>query len=135
MKPLILFFSILLFSCDSKSNDTAVAEQTQNDILTGVWSLKNYSPGFGPLETFNPNDIIWQFNTNNSVTVSINTTLQSNSGVPITTNSNVSYSLVNNNNLIIQGQVYKITIQNNKLILDTNPSADGKRIEFDKIDI
>lgn len=135
MKTLFLLFSILLFGCDSKSNETAVAPQPQTDILTGVWSLKNYSPGFGPQETFNPNDIIWQFNSNNTVTVTINTTLQSNSGVPITTNSNVTYNLVNNTKVTIQTIEYNVTIQNNKLILDTDASADGKRIEFDKIQI
>ena len=67
MKTLFLFFSILLFGCDSKSNETVIPTQPQTDILTGVWSLKTYSPGFGPQESFNPNDIIWQFNSNNSV--------------------------------------------------------------------
>jgi hypothetical protein len=133
MKVICLFLAFFLFGCEKSSNDVQANQQA--DILTGVWCLKNYSPGFGPQEVFNPNDIIWQFNSNNTLTVTINATLQSNSGVPITSNSNVTYSLVNSTSVTIQNVLYNLSIQNNKLILDTNPSADGKRIEFDKIEI
>lgn len=129
MKTLFLTLSILLFGCSSNSEEIATV---QPDLLTGVYSLRNYSPGFGPQETFNPNDIIWQFNTNNTLTATFNITLQSNSGLPITTNSNVVYNLIGEN-VTIGNIVYKVTILENKLTLDANSSADGQRIIFDKI--
>ena len=132
MKKFILLLSIVLFGCESKSTEVAAPPKAQNDVLTGLYSMTKYGSGFASLETFNPNDLIWQFNAGGSLTVTINTPLASDSRVPIKVDSTVNYSLVNNN-VIIQGTTYSISIQNNKLVLDSNSAADGPRIEFDKI--
>ena len=130
---LILLVSFLsLYNCDRK-NDPAVLPQ--QDVLTGVYSLREFSPGFGPFETYNPNDVIWQFMPDKSLVVKINTTLLANSQLPFVASTTATYTLVNDEKVTINEITYQISFTENKLILNADASADGKLITFDKIEI
>ena len=85
-------------------------------------------------ENYNTNDVIYKFNSNNNVVVTINTTLPANTRLPIQTNSSLYYSLQDNLTLSILNNTYKAITQNgNKLTLDQNSAADGPSLIFDKI--
>ena len=136
MKTIYIFFCLVtltFFGCDrANSNDI----ENNPDILTGTYSLREFSPGFGPLESYNPNDIIWQFMPQNTLKVTINTTtIPSNSQLPYTTTTSVTYQLTESTKVVIKDVAYQISTANNKLILDADSSSDGKRITFDKIEI
>ena len=131
MKTICFLLAVILISCNNKSGNALPKSQT--NVLTGNWTLRKCSPGFAPQETFNQNDIIWQFYQNNTVAVTINIALPITSGVPIKTNTMVFYNLVNNETVTIENVVYNISFQYNKLILDNNSASDGTRLEFDKI--
>ena len=136
MKTIYLALLVLIFACDSKSKpDCGIpAPKTTTDILTGSWSLRTYTQGLAQPENFNTNDVVYKFNPENNVVVTINTALPANTRLPIQTNSNLSYSLLNNIDLTILNNAYKVVIQNgNKLILDQNSASDGPRLIFDKI--
>lgn len=132
MKTFFLILSLaflgLFVSCDTRT------ETSQQDVLTGVWDLKTFTPGFGPQELYNPNSIVWQFRTDNKLVVAVNTTLPSNSQVPIKTSSTNVYNLIDNSTVVIEQRTYKITISNNQLTLDENSASDGQRIIFNKIE-
>lgn len=81
------------------------------------------------------NDIIWQFFPDKTLVVTINTTLPSHSQLPIKTNVTVTYNLSNTTTVKINDINYQISNSNNILILDSDSSADGKRIKFVKIEI
>lgn len=136
MKTLQLIFFSILFMFATSCNRSSEINTQEPDVLTGVYSLREFSPGFGPLESYNPNDIIWQFMPKNSLKVTINTTnIPSNSQLPYTSTVSVTYQLNESNKVIINNVVYQISITDNKLILDADSSSDGKRITFDKIEI
>lgn len=130
---LILFSVILIVSCNRDNNE----ESVQNpDVLTGTYTLRHFSPGFGPQETYNPNDIIWQFLPGKSLKVIVNTTtIPTNSQMPYTTSTTATYTLTGNNKVTIKEVVYDISFIDGKLILNADASADGKLISLTKIEI
>ncbi|MGC4129180.1 MAG: hypothetical protein QM564_06350 [Bergeyella sp.] len=131
LKLIFLFITFLFVSSCDRSETNA----QEPDVLTGVYSLREFSPGFGPLESYNPNDIIWQFMSKNTLKVTINTTIPSNSQLPYTTSTSVTYQLINDSKVTVNEITYQISISENKLILDSDSSSDGKKITFDKIEI
>ena len=56
-----------MVSCKKEKATTPI-----NDELFGRWSLVEVSKGFGGSETFALNDIIWEFNSNNTINVNLN---------------------------------------------------------------
>lgn len=100
-------------------------------ILYGIFRLV-----FGPQETYNPNDIIWQFLPGKSLKVIVNTTtIPTNSQMPYTTSTTATYTLTENNKVTIKEVVYDISFIDGKLILNADASADGKLISLTKIEI
>lgn len=127
----LVFALSLITGCARSSDDEAATP----DVLTGIYSLRSFSPGFGPFESYSPNDIIWQFMPDQSLKVTINTTIPANSQLPFTSNTTVTYHLINDESVKIGDITYEISLTENKLILDSDSSSDGKRITFDIIQI
>ena len=66
----ILVFTTIFISCCDKEEPTTITDE-----LYGEWSLiYSYSGGFGWPETFELNDIIWKFNSDNTISVTLNVT-------------------------------------------------------------
>lgn len=125
MKNLILILSIMFsfISCSNNSN-----ENNENSII-GTWSLIRFEPGFSPIENFNERQIIWAFQKNGIVNITINTSISS---TPIKSSGSYNYSLTGSK-IIIDNTQYDYYFKNGFLIISDNPSADGFRAEFSSV--
>lgn len=131
MKSIYLFFLITLIGCNKEEN--VVKPAIQPDVLTGEWYLKSYTNGFSsPPENYGTNEIIWKFSNNNTLNVTINTSLPVNSKIPVLTTSQYNYNLISGN-LTFSTKTFPILINLNNLIFDKGSSSDGERIVFVKM--
>ena len=128
---IIMLMASFVISCTRASEETKAPDP---DLLTGVYSLREFSPGFGPTESFNPNDVIWTFTIEKTLKVQINNPVPSNSQIPYTTNTTTTYDL-SGNTVKIKEVVYQIKKEGLKVTLDAGLVSDVKRIIFDKIEI
>lgn len=123
MKTIILIFCMLtsLSSCNNDSN-------AQDVSITGNWNFIKFENGFSPVENFKEGDIIMVFQEDGIVL--INSSVDS---TPIKPNGSYNYS-VNGNKLTIDNEEYDYTIEKNQLIIFDDPSADGFKATFLKVD-
>lgn len=128
---MIMLMASYAISCTRASEEIKAPEP---DLLTGVYSLREFSPGFGPIESYNPNDVIWTFTMEKSLKVQINNAVPTNSQMPYTANTTATYDL-SGNTVKIKEVVYEIKKDGLKITLDAGLVSDGKRIIFDKIEI
>jgi hypothetical protein len=131
MKTLILTFIsfLMLLSC-SNSND---ANMQQNNEIVGTWKLVKFEAGFGP--TFNyDGEITWKFNTNNTIEVTIANETELYPSLPLSNTGNYTYNIPNTNVLNLnQTENWNYNISSSQLIIHQNPSADGRRLTFNKV--
>ena len=120
---LILLSLITAISC------TADSENIQETSINGKWSLTIYEPGLSPTENYNMQQIMWNFQSGNSLTVEVETTVSS---PPILESGNHDYSLINDK-LIINNLEYDFSISINQLIISDDPASDGFRATFEKM--
>lgn len=125
---LILSVLFLFTGCHEEE-----AKQQENSIY-GTWSLIKYEPGFSPTENFSENQIIWTFNSNNSLNVLISIGTEVSDKLPLNSNGEYIYAANNNELIINNNQGFKYEITNNELIMSTfvGLEADGMRITFKK---
>jgi hypothetical protein len=105
--------------------------QIPADLITGVWSLTHYSPGFAQQEYYQSGDILWEFNSRNKLIVKINVDL-SESKMPIVTDGQYSFAL-NNEEIELKDVEYDYTIVDNILTISDHPEVDGPQIKFIRI--
>ncbi|MFY7988830.1 MAG: hypothetical protein ACOVNP_08125 [Flavobacterium sp.] len=131
MKTFILTF-ISFFTLLSCSNNDDENTQQNNEIV-GTWKLVKFEAGFGP--TFNyDGEITWKFNTNNTIDVTIANGTQVYSSLPLSNTGNYTYNIPNSNVLnLSQTENWSYEISNSQLIINQNPSADGRRLTFNKV--
>jgi hypothetical protein len=130
MKTILLILSLFLItSCDSKENQTTSEEV--NDLV-GSWWLKSSAVGFRPPEYYDTGDIIWMFNSNNTVDITINVT--PNNILPINENGNYPYNIISDNKISINNLVGDYQIDTQILKLSYNATSDGPTYTFQKIE-
>ena len=122
----IFVFATIFISCDKE-------ETTTTDILYGKWSLIENSKGFGGSEIFETNNIIWEFNSDNTVSVTINVTPDLE--LPLGTTGVYEYNLDGNQITLPDGITFEIIIlsDGNILRLSDNGASDGDIISFEKL--
>ncbi len=123
----IFVIATIFISCDKKE------ETITTDVLYGKWSLMENSKGFGGSETFEINDIIWEFNSDNTVSVTINVTPDLE--LPLGITGVYEYSLDGNYITLPDGVIFEVTILSdiNTLRLSNNGASDGDIISFEKL--
>ena len=82
-------------------------------------------------EVFDPGDIIWTFNSDNTLDVSINTTLIENSQLPIQESTSVPYSTTSDT-VLLESIEYDYFFEEGQLYLTDDPEVDGPIIIFNK---
>lgn len=122
MKTLILVLVLSLFSCCD--NNT-----TEEISIYYKWSLVKFEPGLSPIKNFNNEMIIWEFHQNGILEISIDNSVDSE---PIKPAGEFQFSL-NGNRILIDNLEYDFLISNELLIISDNPSSDGFKATFYKI--
>ena len=122
----IFVLATIFISCDKE-------ETTTTDILYGKWSLIENSKGFGGSEIFETNNIIWEFNSDNTVSVTINVTPDLE--LPLGTTGVYEYNLDGNQITLPDGITFEVIIlsDGNILRLSDNGASDGDIISFKKL--
>ena len=124
MKNIQLLFLCVIFynSCDNKEIATP--------LLTGKWHLIYAQYGLAGYENFSRGDISWTFQSNNSVDVSINISLSTQTNLPVEQNG--TFNTSSNDSLItINNNVYDYYYDNNNLILSDKPELEGPLFRFE----
>jgi hypothetical protein len=124
MKNIFLILCILLSFINCSNNNIG---NNENSII-GTWSLLKFEPGFSPTENFNNGDIIWIFQQNGTVNITIDISISSS---PIKQSGSYNYSLTERR-ILIGDTEYDYEFNKSILVISDNPSADGFRAEFSK---
>ncbi len=125
-KVLLSIMLIILMSCNKDNTN-----EQNTDNLIGTWNLVSFEPGFAQTENYNNGDVNWNFTSNNTVEVVINTSVSN--ILPLNTPGIYSYNLISNDSVIIDNHSYKYELSNQSLRILNNPSADGCILIFEKI--
>ncbi len=128
-----LFLNILMFATIFVSCKKTKTTTTPNDELSGRWSLVEISKGFGGSETFRVNDIIWEFNSNNTINVTLN--VNPNLEIPLDAPGIYNYT-VNGNQITLPNGItfeFKLLSNGTMLRLSDNGAADGDIVTLQKI--
>jgi len=122
-----LFFLALtlLFSCTEK------AENIDNNPFLGKWHLMKVTGGFSPIETFQAEEIIWWFKSNDSLEIKVNFKVANNSLLSIKNDTTLLYSY-NTTNLLVGRLEYEYRFEETILKLFDNLASDGKMFELEK---
>ena len=124
----ILVFTTIFISCDKEEPTTIT------DELYGEWSLiYSLSGGFGWPETFELNDIIWKFNSDNTISVTLNVTPVSE--IPLGITGVYEYALDGNHIILPDGKTFEFILLSDgtTLKLSQHEAADGPVITFEKL--
>ena len=123
----ILLFTTIFVSC--KKNETTT---TPKDELRGRWSLVEISKGFGGSESFGVNDIIWEFNSNNTINVTLN--VNPNLEIPLDATGVYNYTINGNQITLPNSNTFEFKLLSNEtmLRLSDNGASDGDIITFQK---
>ena len=127
-----LFLNILLFTTLFVSCKKAKTTTPPNDELNGRWSLVEFSKGFGGSESFRVNDIVWEFNSNNTIDVTLN--VNPNLEIPLGATGVYNYTINGNQITLPNGNTFEYIILSNgtMLRLSDNGAADGDIVTFQK---
>jgi len=130
MKVSKLFFALALlisvFSSCTKEDPINEPEPITNSSIEGEWSFTRLECFCPTLETFDQENIIWNFKSDGTLEITYNVTLSSDSNVPFQDNNIQSYT-VNNNLITISNLEYDLELNSNELILSDDPHLDGPR--------
>ena len=101
--------------------------------IVGSWSLSEANLGWGGYETYESNQIVWKFGTDQQLKVTVQEGLSVNQNIPFSNSQLGVYSyLASDSTLIIDGQLFHLLLENNLLIIDQNPALDGIQLSFSK---
>ncbi len=115
-----IIFSMLGCSDDNNGN-------AENNII-GTWSLTKFEAGFSPFQDFNKGVVVWIFQQNGMVNITVDDSVLS---IPIKPTGSYVYSLIGSK-ITIGDDEYDFQFTNGLLIISDNPSANGFRAEFSK---
>lgn len=136
MKKLIILFTLIIGLSCSKDN---TENNNKYDVLTGVWELYFFRPGWGYDENYN-DQIYWIFDGNGNLFVQLYTSIPSDSNMPIKIEGSYNYTINLENtdlNILELGYGLGMYFENNgrELILHTGTAFDGFVLKFRKIEI
>ena len=116
---------VLLFSCSENTDN-------ESNLFLGKWQVISVAGGFSPTETFQEDEIIWDFYSNDSLEITINIIVSNTSKLPIKNDTTLLYSYDTNNILLIGSFEYEYRIEENSLKLFDNFASDGIMIELER---
>ncbi|MFW5656956.1 MAG: hypothetical protein ACOC0C_05010 [Bacteroidota bacterium] len=100
-------------------------------LFVGKWELILLTAGFAPREQFNNEKILWEFSSNDSVDITVDTVLSDRSRVPFKTDTTLLYTY--DTLKISIGEIdYDYVFLDNSLRLGVNVAADGIMLVFEK---
>lgn len=129
MKKILLITTmvVLLLSCE---HDTPMVKNYDKQFY-GKWELVRISGGFSQPEIFNAGQIIWEFSSDKSLSIKINTPLSKTSGVPFNKSTTLTFS-ADSAKILIDQIPYAYRITDKKLKLMHQLASDGNMLEFEK---
>jgi len=126
MNIIIISFLVILTCCDDNKND-----DFSEKAFFGNWELKSLLGGFAPTEIFKENEILWLFNSDKTLKITINKELSDKSRLPIKIDTIVSYSY-DTINISIGLYKYEYKFEGKTLKIIDNLASDGIMLEFVK---
>lgn len=127
MKSLIFIISLAFITC------TDEASHGQNESIYGTWNLIKVTAGFSPIEEFTEGQIIWEFNSQKLLLVTINTELSESSNITLRENGEYDFVIIDENIIRINDDEYNyFLLEKEKLIISFEEASDGPRMEFIK---
>ena len=126
MNSLLLVLTLLLCNCE-KTTDNIL----NHNRFIGQWQLISVSGGFSPHENFQSDEIIWKFQSNDTLEITTNVVVTNSSRLPIKKDTVLTYSY-DTNYLVIDNHKYEYKIDKNSLKLFDNLHSDGIMLEFVK---
>ncbi len=126
MNIIIISLMLLCNSCDNDKKD----DFSTNPFI-GKWELKSIIGGFSPIEIFQENEILWTFNTDESLEIKINKELSNVSKLPIKVDTTLSYSY-DTINISIGTNKFEYKLEGKTLKLYDNLASDGIMLELEK---
>ena len=129
MKTILLILSLVVITSCNRNEESR--EET-NDLV-GRWSLMSLHPGLGQPHAYDNGDIIWIFNSDNTIDVTLLVTPLNNL-LPLNQNGSYSYNIISDDSLSVDSRDYKYEFEDQVLRLLDNPESDGKTIIFQKIE-
>jgi hypothetical protein len=111
-----------MLSCSDDNNTNA------EDELIGTWNLMKFEAGFSPFQNFNKGTVVWIFQPNGRVNITVDTSVLA---APIKPTGSYDYSLIGSK-ITIGDDEYDFQFANGFLIISDNPEANGFRAEFFK---
>lgn len=128
LRYLVLIFSTFLgVGC---KKDTPLFNANS---IVGSWSLCEANLGWGGYESYESNQIVWKFGTDQQLEVTVQEGLNVNQNIPFSNSQLGIYPyLTSDATLTINGQLFNLLLENNLLIIDQNPALDGIQLSFSK---
>lgn len=126
MNIIIISLMLLCNSCDNDKKD-----DFPTNPFIGKWELKSIVGGFSPTESFYDNEVIWTFNTDESLEIKINKELSNVSKLPIKVDTTLSYSY-DTINISIGTNEFEYKLEGKTLKLYDNLASDGIMLELEK---
>ncbi len=117
------FLFVILISGCKKEDEREVLP------IEGKWNLLSFSIGMHQ-EIYNKGEIVWEFNKYDELIVTINTTLPSDSELPVKQNGTYPY-VASKEVISIGGTQYAVSREAGILKLDHNAAADGTLLVFE----
>jgi hypothetical protein len=121
--PLLL--SIFTFTSCEEENQPEIMECS----IVDSWSMTNYSIGWGGSGEFEANQVIWTFNNENTLYISLDSSIWINPLIPFTTDG-AQFNYIADSLLTIDEYSFNYEVSDSTLIIDDNPAADGILLVF-----
>lgn len=125
-KIIILLLLITVFFSCSKNDKK---ELNVNNPFLHIWSLNLVTGGLFTPETYDNNDITFEFKEDNTVSINFNITIPSSSNLPFHKDTVVSYQY-ESNKLQLDEMEYTYTVNDEYLTLNNSLEYDGILLQF-----
>ena len=101
---------------------------TKKHLIVDQWNITQFSAGMGGMWTYDENDIVWEFKSNNKVTVTINGSVTI---APILNVGTHEYQIIGDK-IILNETEYDFTIEDESLIISFHPEVDGTQLQLSR---
>tara|TARA_B110000977_G_scaffold198589_1_gene283765 strand:- start:136 stop:543 length:408 start_codon:yes stop_codon:yes gene_type:complete len=130
-KIFYLFILIIGISFSSCKKDEPTCIVLNSDTVEGSWSMMEASLGWGGYQTFEVNQIVWNFNNDNQMFVYLQDSLGINPNIPFSTVNDTSYVYTADSTSIIINDIgYNLSVNETELIIGGNVAVDGTQLTF-----
>ena len=110
MKILLFILSLAFISCNDET------PQGQNEPIYGTWNLIKVTAGFSPIEEFTEDQIVWEFNSQKLLFVTINTELSESSNITLRENGEYDFEIIDENIIRINDNEYNYFLLEKRLV-------------------